>query len=109
MISEAKRLGFFEEFRSELEYEFTQLFYVNTLFTYMPCVRPCRLSFVNDITREMKRTFPDFQNNRYYAKRTGAEEKKLVAMACDSPLKFYCYYKLLWGYRNLRKKLAGKK
>ncbi|MBQ3796632.1 MAG: glycosyltransferase family 2 protein [Butyrivibrio sp.] len=109
MISEAKRLGFFEEFKSELEYEFTQLFYVNTLFTYMPCVRPCRLSFVKTLTKEMKETFPDFQNNSYYAERTGVEEKKLVAMACSNALKFYCYYKMLWGYRNLRKKISGKK
>ena len=106
MISEAKRLGFYDEFKTELEYEFTQLFYVNTLFTYMPCVRPCKLSFVKRLTEEMKETFPDFQKNSYYTGRTGAEEKKLVAMACESPAKFFCYYKLLWGYRNLRKRLG---
>ncbi len=105
MISEAKRLGFYDEFKTELEYEFTQLFYVNTLFTYMPCVRPCKLSFVKMLTQEMKETFPDFQKNSYYTERTGAEEKKLVAMACGSAAKFFCYYKLLWGYRNLRKRL----
>ena len=75
----------------------------------MPCVRPCKLSFVKELTSEMVETFPDFQQNSYYLQRTGAEEKKLVAMACRSALKFYCYYKLLWGYRNLRKSLSGKK
>jgi len=50
-------------------------------------------------------TFPDFKENLYYAARTGDEEKKLVEMACTSALKFYCYYKLLWAYRNFRKKL----
>ncbi len=108
MLSESKRLGFFEEFKPELEYLFTQLFYVNTLFTYMPCVKPAKLSFVKEITAEMLRTFPDFQKNSYYADRTHAEEKKLISMACSSPLKFYVYYKLLWGYRNMRKKLQKK-
>lgn len=109
ILSEAKRLGFYEEFKAELEFLFTQLFYVNTLFTYMPCVKPTKLSYVKKMTEEMKQTFPKFDNNSYYIERTGAEEKKLIKMACESPLKFYVYYKLLWGYRNLRKKLEAKK
>ena len=109
MLNESKRLGFYDEFRDEIEYEFTQTFYVNTLFTYMPCVKPCKLSFVKKLTGEMLETFPNFRENSYYLDRTGAEEKKLVDMACESALKFYCYYKLLWGYRNLRMSLSGNK
>ena len=105
MVSEAKRLGFYEEFKPEIEYEFTQLFYVNTLFTYMPCVRPCKLSFVKKLTEEMMHTFPDFGNNSYYVERTGKEEKKLIGMACRNAAGFYFYYKALWAYRNFRKKL----
>ena len=96
MVSEAKRLGFYDEFKSEIEYEFTQLFYVNTLFTYMPCVKPTRMSFVRELTREMLENFPDFQNNSYYVERVNPEEKKLINMACKSTLQFYVYYKLLW-------------
>lgn len=109
MVSEAKRLGFFDEFRSEIEFEFTQLFYVNTLFTYMPCVKPARISFVRDLTRELLKTFPDFAKNSYYIDRVNAEEKKLVDMACKSATRFYFYYRLLWGYRNLRKRLGNRK
>ena len=108
MISEAKRLGFYEEFKPELEYMFTQLFYVNTLFTYMPCVKPAKLSFVKELTKEMCDTFPGFKDNSYYLERTGAEEKKLIGMACSSELYFFVYYKLLWAYRNFRKKLEKK-
>lgn len=107
MLKEAHRLGIMEEFHDEIEYKFTLLFYINTLFTYMPCVKPTRLSYVKDITREMLTTFPGFRSNHYYVERTGQEEKKLINMACQSPLRFYIYYKLLWFYRNLRKKLAG--
>ena len=105
MLGEARRLGFFNEFRQEIEFIFTQLFYVNTLFTYMPCVKPARMSFVKELTREMKETFPEFENNSYYVDRVGGEEKKLIRLACKSTALFYVYYRLLWGYRGLRKRL----
>jgi glycosyltransferase involved in cell wall biosynthesis len=109
MLSEARRLGFFNEYRTEIEFIFTQLFYVNTLFTYMPCVKPARLAFVKALTKEMKETFPDFEKNSYYIDRVNPEEKKLINMACSSAAMFYVYYRLLWGYRGLRKRLGNKK
>ncbi|MBP9996409.1 MAG: glycosyltransferase [Lachnospiraceae bacterium] len=108
IVEEAKRHGYYDEFKPELEFSFTQLFYVNTLFTYMPCVRPTNPKFVRDITKEMLTFFPDFRENEYYINRVGAEEKKLINMACASPLRFYIYYKLLWAYRNLRRAISGK-
>ncbi len=104
MIDEAKRLGFYDEFKDEIEYKFTLLFYINTLFTYMPCVKPTKISFVKAISEEMRSTFPDFRKNPYYLDKTGAEEKKLIDMAMKSPAYFYFYYKLLWAYRHLRAK-----
>lgn len=103
-LANAKKFGFYEEFKDEIEYKFILLFYINTLFTYMPFVRPTKVKFVRDITRELVDTFPSFADNKYYIERTAAEEKKLIAMAVKSPLKFYIYYKLLWGYRNFRNK-----
>ena len=108
MISEAKRLGFYDEFKPEIEYKFTQLFYVNTLFTYMPCVRPTKVSFVKAMTDELLTFFPNFRENEYYRERTGEEEKRLIDMACNSALRFYVYYKLLWAYRNTMKKIRGR-
>ena len=104
MLKEARRLGFFGEFRDEIEYKFTLLYYINTLFTYMPCVRPVKLSFVRELCEGLRKEFPDFEKNRYYAEKTNAEEKKLIGMAMKSPLIFVIWYKLLWGYRNLRKR-----
>jgi len=107
MIAEAKEKGYYDKYVKELEYSFTLLHYQNTLFTYMACVRPVELSYVKKMSREIKEYFPDFQNNPYYLERTHEEEKKLLAMAQKSTLIFVMYYKLLWGYRNLRKKLAS--
>lgn len=106
MLQEAKTYGYLEKYYPELEFTFTTLFYVNTLFTYMQGVRPVRTDFVKKLGQEMLENFPDFQKNPYYIERIGAEEKKLVRMHLASASRFILYYKLLWGYRNLRKKLG---
>ena len=105
MLQEARDYGYLEQYHGELEFTFATLFYVNTLFTYMQGVRPVRYGFVKRLGREMAETFPAFQENVYYRERIGAEEKKLVRMQLKSTAFFILYYKLLWGYRGLRRKL----
>ena len=106
MVAEAERYGYLERFRPELEFSFTVLFYVNTLFSAMPCLRERgKYAFVTALGRQMRETFPHFQENAYYQARIGAEERRLIAMQMRSPLFFYLYYKALWAYRGLRKKL----
>lgn len=103
MLEEAKRHDYFEDFKPELEYSFTLLFYINTLFTYMAGVDKTKYGFVKAMGKEMKNTFPKFQNNPYYLERTHEEEKKLIRMQQKSTLFFMLYYKLLWAYRKWRK------
>lgn len=105
MIEQAKKFGYYDEFSPELEYTFTVLHYINTLFTYMVGVRPTKLSYIKKMGDELRAYFPDFQKNAYYIERTHPEEKKLIAMQQKSTLQFVVYYKLLWAYRNFRKKL----
>ena len=104
MIAEAKKYGYLEEYYKELECSFAVLFYVNTLFTYMFGVKKKELSFVKALGKEMKDTFPGFQENPYYLERFNEEEKKLVRMQQQSSLVFMLYFTLLWTYRNFRKK-----
>ena len=108
MIAEAKKYGYFEEYKSELEFSFTVLFYVNTLFSYMFGVKKKEPAFVEAMGREMRETFPDFQENPRYQERFNGEEKKLVEMQQKSTKRFMLYFTLLWTWRNLRKRLAGK-
>lgn len=103
MLEEARRHNFFDEFKPELEYSFTLLFYINTLFTYMAGVDKTRYGFVKAMGKEMRQAFPDFESNPYYQSRTHAEEKKLIHMQQKSTLFFMLYYKLLWAYRKWRK------
>ena len=104
MIQEAKKFGYLEEYKEELEYSFTLLHYINTLFTYMVGVKPVKISFIKKMGKELKDYFPDFQKNTYYCQRTNEEEKKLIALQQKSTLLFLFYYRLLWMYRNLRKR-----
>lgn len=104
MLDEAKRHDYFDKFYPELEYSFTLLFYVNTLFTYMAGVKKIKYGFVKAMGDEMKRTFPEFEKNAYYQERTHAEEKKLIRMQQKSTAFFILYYKLLWAYRRWRKR-----
>ena len=72
----------------------------------MPGVKHTKLSYVKKMGDEMREYFPDFMENAYYQSKTHPEEKKLIAMQQKSTLKFMIYYKLLWAYRNFRKKIG---
>ena len=105
MVEEAKQFGFLEEYKEEIESSFTTLFYVNTLFSYMVGVKKQEYSFIKAMGEEMKKTFPDFRKNKYYLTRVHDEERKLIDMHMKSTLYFVLYYKVLWAYRNFRKRL----
>lgn len=104
MVSLAKEGGYFDEYHDEIEYRFTNLFYQNTLFSYMRIKGRKKLSFIRKLGKEMKETFPKFENNRYYVERINKEEKFLMALQQKSTLLFVFYYKALWFYRKIRYK-----
>ncbi|MCR5156926.1 MAG: glycosyl transferase family 2, partial [Butyrivibrio sp.] len=108
IVKEARDNGYYEDYRQEIEFQYTVLFYVNTLFSAMPrkFKVPGCYSFTKALGREMKETFPDFQKNPYYIEKIHPEEKKLIGFQMKSHLFFYIYYRLLWFYRDLR---SGKK
>lgn len=104
MVREAEQFGYLNDYYPEIESSFTTLFYVNTLFSYMMGVKKKEYSFVKALGKEMKETFPGFMENPYYRQRVHDEERKLISMHMKSTLYFMLYYKVLWWYRNLRKR-----
>lgn len=109
LLMEAIKEGYIEDYRPEIEFQYTVLFYINTLFSAMPSeqhVKGC-YNFTRKLGREMKRTFPNFQRNVYYQKRINAEEQKLIDMQMKSHFVFFIYYRLLWFYRKLRKRFLN--
>lgn len=104
MMEEAHSRGYYEEVKEELEYKFIILFYLNTVFSY---VRECRfpkLSFVREAGKELLKTVPDYENNKYFKERINDEEKRMIKMQIKNTGLFVVYYKLLWFYRKLRYK-----
>lgn len=108
LYAECKKRGFLEEYHRELEYRFTELYYVITLFTYLQGMKHPKLSFVKELRKGIIERFPDFQENPYYLQYTGAEEKQLIAMQGKSDFKFFLYYRLKLWVRRMKKSRGAK-
>lgn len=106
LADEFKKRGFYERFREPLEYRFTELYYINTLFTYMAGVRPAKLFYLKKLKNGILREFPNFRENPYYKEKLDAEQKRMVNFHLKSSLLFLAYYRALWGYRGMRAKFA---
>lgn len=101
-----KEKGFYEKYKDEIDYRFTELYYQVTLFSYMYSGKNRKLKHVKELSEGIKKYVPDFMSNPYYEKMMASEDKKLIAMHMKSDFKFYWYYILLFTYRNIRKKLG---
>lgn len=105
MVMECSSRGFLTKYRPEIEFRFAETYYITTLFSYMSGVKRRRLSFLAELRDGIKKYFPEFQENPYYQKEIGEEEKKLAGLHQKSNLGFYCYYILLNMVRGWKKRL----
>jgi len=103
---ECRARGFLERYRPEIEYRYGELYYVNTLFSYMQGVRRPRLSFVKELRAGVERFFPNFEKNPYYRELTGEEEQALIALQGKSALRFYWQYRIKLFVRAVRRRFA---
>lgn len=100
---ECERRGFLDGYKQEIEYRFTELYYINTLFSYMQGVKHPKLSFVKELRDGVLRYAPTFEKNPYYLEYTDQLEQKLIHMHLRSNWKFCCYYQwkqLIWRLRR---------
>ena len=105
MLKYAKENGAMEEFRDVVEYQFSNLFYRNTLFSYMQGDIKKDMQFIKKLGEEMVATFPDFRQNSYYQQNVNEYEKKLIDLHLKSTLAFVIIYKL----KLLSKKIRNRK
>ncbi len=103
LYEECKKRGFLQEYHAEIEYRFSELYYIITLFSYMIGVKHPRLSFVKELRKGMEECFPAFRENVYYQQNTGEQEQKFIAMQGKSDALFFYYYRLKQFWWNLRK------
>lgn len=106
LLEQSKERGIYESYKDEFDYRFTELYYATTLFSYMYSGKKQKLKNTALLRKKIMEYVPDFQTNPYYEKMMGEEDKKLIRIHMKSNLLFFVYYKLLFGYRNIRKKLA---
>lgn len=103
MLRLAKEGDYLEDFRVPLEYKFVNLFYQNTLFSYMQeSLFKLDFGFLRDMAKEMRDTVPEFEKNPLYLEKVHPEERKFMHLHQKSTVLFVGYYKLLWLYRRLR-------
>lgn len=101
-LSWMKEYGYYETYRLEIEAQFTVIFYVNTLFSYVQATKHPDPKFVQEIRDRMRGYFPDFLNNPYVQELYDAEQKKLMRMHMEHPRRYITYAKLLQNYRRIR-------
>ena len=105
-LSECRSRGFLEIYQEEIEYRYTELFFVNTLFSYVSGVRERnffqKITFLKNMKKEIGIQFPDFMKNPYYETLVGQEEKKLIGLLGKSAAVFLIYYTTLNQYRKIK-------
>ena len=103
MLKHAKDFDYLEKYHDEIEFKFTVLFYVNTLFSYLQGVGKKDIAFLSSMQKEMKITFPNFEENPYYKARIGEEERMFIHMQQKSTRWMLAWYEFKWFVRRLRK------
>ena len=103
MLKHAGDFGYLDTYHDEIEFKFTILFYVNTMFGYLQSEGKKDIAFLAALQREMKETFPDFEENPYYKARVGEEERMFIHMQQKGTRRMLAWYELKWFIRKLRK------
>ena len=104
MVKHAVDFGYLNRYHDEIEFKFTVLFYINTMFGYLQSEGKKDVSFLKELHREMRDTFPNFEENPYYQARIGAEERQFIHMQQKSTRWMLAWYECKWFVRRLRKK-----
>jgi len=104
LVEECRRAGYDRKYGKELEFHFTEIYFYNTLFSYVNGANKVKTAFLKELRAGMMHYFPDFEQNPYYQAHYDAEQKRLVRYCMKCPLYFLAYYRLLSVYRRLRYK-----
>ncbi|MDD3660824.1 MAG: glycosyl transferase family 2, partial [Lachnospiraceae bacterium] len=109
LLDEAKKRGFYEIYKKELEFRFSELYLKNTLFSYMQGIQKKQMRLLKELVAGIKKSFPEFEQNEYYVSGTDDEQRKLLHMFMKSEYIFMVYYELLQFYRTYIRKRISKK
>lgn len=104
-IEECFKREFLNEYPDEIEELYTEMMYVNTLFSYMLGVKwyKRKLSFLKMLRDGIIECFPEYDTNPYFYEKYDEEVKRMTEMHCRSPFKFMIYFTVKDTYRRIRK------
>ena len=105
LIEKSRAYGFYETFYKELEFKYTELYLINTLFGHLAGKGKKKYALAKQLVQGIQAQFPDFCENEYYKEKINAEEQKLIGLLMKSRAGFFVYYYALKYYRKLRKVL----
>lgn len=105
MMDYAEKNGALEEFGDVMEFHFTNLFYRNTLFSYMQSGGKKDIGFIKKLGKEMKETFPNFRQNEYYNQNVNTYEQKLINLHMKSTILFLFVYKLKMISKKIKSRI----
>lgn len=103
-LEACQKTDWMDMYREEIEYRFTELYFVNTLFSYMQGEQSKHISFIRKMAKKMKLTYPLFEQNHYYQELVNEEQKKFIRCLKKSTIFFFVYYELLFFYRKIRQR-----
>lgn len=101
-LKELKSRGFYEKYKSEIDYKVYELGYRNTLYSYIQTAKWPNYSFVVRMQTFLKTNIPDYASNPYFDEKVDSENKKLTRLHAKCNFLFLSYYLLLRLYRKLR-------
>ncbi len=104
MLAHAKEEKYYESYQDEIDFKYLNLYYVNTLFSYLQHGSDFDISFISSLLKKVEQEIPNFTNNPYYRNLANEEQRKFIALQQKSTLLMLGYYKLVQFVRMIKKK-----
>lgn len=79
-LAHLRRLGFYDRYREEVEFRFTELFFVNSILGAVSQFTPPEKEYTHCIKREMLELFPHFRQNPHYRQRIPLKIRTFLAL-----------------------------
>lgn len=103
MLTHVQNFGYLKNYREEIEFKFTEMFYVKPLLECLWSAETGNVNFLSAMQKELKWNFPGFEKNIYYQKRIGEEERRFIHIQQRSTRQMFWRYEI----KEFGKSLGG--
>lgn len=96
MIESLTKRGFLtNDYKTEIEFRFIELFYINSIGTFLFRFRPPDIEELYYLRNKIKNEYPGYRANPYFKQRI-TRKNKLISLLNDISPKLLCEIYLLW-------------